>query len=101
MNLSQANIRRLSVALTMGALVALGLLLYTPVFGNNSRVLITDRIDEYKLVTLRGNTRPEARMPGTDRGRVDDSFSMPHLMLQLKRSPELEAEFAQFTESLT
>jgi len=46
MNLSQANIRRLSVALTMGALVALGLLLYTPIFGDYPRVVITDRIDE-------------------------------------------------------
>jgi hypothetical protein len=100
MNLSQANIRRLSIALTMGALVALGLLLYTPVFGDYSRVLITSRIDESKLVTLRGNTRREANAKN-DRGRVDDSFPMPHLMLQLKRSPELEREFAQFTESLT
>ena len=101
MNLSQANIRRLSVALTMGALVALGLLLYTPIFGDYPRVVITDRIDESKLVRLRGNTRPEATVAANDRGRVDDNFRMPQMMLQLKRSPQLEAEFAQFTESLT
>jgi subtilase family serine protease len=100
MKLSQANIRRLSVALTMGALVALGLLLYTPVFGDNSRILITKRIDETQLVRLWRNTRPEAN-PKFDRGRVDDNFAMPQMMLQLKRSPQLEAEFAQFTESLT
>jgi hypothetical protein len=100
MKLSQANIRRLSVALTMGALVALGLLLYTPVFGDYSRVLITKRIDETQLVRLWRNTRPEAN-PKFDRGRVDDNFAMPQMMLQLKRSPQLEAEFAQFTESLT
>ncbi|MGC9951196.1 MAG: protease pro-enzyme activation domain-containing protein [Bryobacteraceae bacterium] len=100
MKLSQANIRRLSVALTMGALVALGLLLYTPVFGDYPRVLITKRIDETQLVRLWRNTRPEAN-PKFDRGRVDDNFAMPQMMLQLKRSPQLEAEFAQFTESLT
>jgi len=60
MNLSQANIRRLSVAVTMGALVALGLLLYTPVFGDYPRALITGPIDESQLVTLVRNTRPEA-----------------------------------------
>ncbi|MGA2134380.1 MAG: protease pro-enzyme activation domain-containing protein, partial [Bryobacteraceae bacterium] len=100
MNLSQPNLRRLSIGLTMGALVALGLLLYTPVFGDYSRILITSKIDETQLVRLRGNTRPEAN-PKFDRGRVDDSFPMPHLMLQLKRAPQLEQEFAQFTESLT
>jgi hypothetical protein len=101
MNLSKANIRRLSVVVTAAALGVLGLLLYGPLSGQDARVLITKEIDESQLVTLRGNTRPEARMPGNDRGLVDDSFPMPHLTLQLKRSPELEHEFAQFTESLT
>jgi hypothetical protein len=73
MNLSQANIRRLSVALTMGALVALGLLLYAPVFGDFPRALITDPIEENHLVTLAHNTRPEAT-PENDRGPVPDSF---------------------------
>ena len=100
MNLSQANIRRLSITLTMGAIVALGLLLYKPVFGDYPRILITKQIDETQLVRLWRNTRPEAN-PKFDRGRVDDSFRMPQMMLQLKRGPRLEAEFAQFTESLT
>ena len=100
MKLSNPKFRRLSIVLTVAALVALGLLLYTPVFGNYSRVLITQPIDEAKLVRLRGNTRFEANATN-DRGRVDDSFAMPHLMLQLKRGPELEQEFNQFIESLT
>ena len=100
MNLSQANIRRLSITLTMGAIVALGLLLYKPVFGDSSRTLITDQIDESRLVRLWRNTRPEANAKN-DRGRVDDNFRMPQMMLQLKRGTQLEAEFAQFTESLT
>ena len=101
MNLSRANTRRLSVAVTMGAIVALGLLLYGPLSGQDGRVLITQQIDESQLVRLRGNTRPEAMIAANDRGRVDDNFRMPQMMLQLKRSPQLEAEFAQFTESLT
>jgi len=100
MNLSQANIRRLSVALTMGALVALGLLLYAPVFGDFPRALITDPIEENHLVTLAHNTRPEAT-PENDRGPVPDSFPLQHMLLQLKRSPVMEAELVQYIDQLT
>jgi subtilase family serine protease len=100
MNLSQANIRRLSVALTMGALVALGLLLYTPVFGGFPRDLITDRIDESRLVTVPRSVRFEA-IPKNDRGPVPDSFPLPHMLLQLKRSPALESELVQYIDQLT
>ena len=56
MNLSHSNTRRLSITLTAGALVALGLLLYRPVLGDFSRVLITEPIDESKLVTAAAAT---------------------------------------------
>jgi len=42
--------------------------------------LITDQIDENNLVTLGGNTRPEATA-ANDRGPVADSFPMEHLWL--------------------
>jgi len=100
MKLSNPKFRRLSIVLTVAALVALGLLVYGPLSGQDGRVLITKQIDESQLVRLWRNTRPEANAK-YDRGRVDDDFPMPHLMLQLKRSPQLEREFAQFTESLT
>ncbi len=100
MNLSHATIRRLSIGLTMGGLVALGLVIYRPILGQEQRKLIVQPINESQLVRLRGNTRPEANARN-DRGRVDDSFPMPHLMLQLKRSPQLEEEFDQFIETLT
>ena len=51
------------------------------------RALITQQIDENDLVTLAGNTRPEATA-ANDRGPVADSFPMEHLWLQLRRSPE-------------
>jgi pro-kumamolisin-like protein len=69
--------------------------------GQRARILITEDIDESKLVTLRGNTRPEARDPASDRGRTHDRFPMEHMLLQLRRPPELEQEFEEFIEQLT
>ena len=63
-------------------------------------VLITQSVDDSKLVTLAGNTRPEANAK-FDRGRVADSYPMEHMMLQLKRSPEQERELQQLIEELT
>ena len=63
-------------------------------------VLVREPIDESKLIRLRGNTRPEANARN-DRGRVEDSFPMEHMLLQLKRAPELEQEFDQYIDSLT
>ena len=42
-----------------------------------------------QLVTLAGNTRPEATVQN-DRGAVADSFPLHHMLLQLRRSPEKE-----------
>jgi subtilase family serine protease len=67
--------------------------------GRSATALIHDRVDENKLVTLAGNTRPEAN-PKNDLGAVADSLSMDHMMLQLKRSPEREQMAAQFVADL-
>jgi len=63
-------------------------------------ILIRGAIDEGKPIRLLGNTRPEANAQN-DRGRVEDSFPMEHMLLQLKRAPELEQEFDQYIDSLT
>jgi subtilase family serine protease len=63
-------------------------------------ILITEPIDETRLVTLVGNTRPEANAK-YDRGRLADSTPVEHMLLQLKRTPELEQEFDKYIESLT
>jgi len=60
---------------------------------------IRDGIDESKLVSLGHNTRPEA-IPANDRGRVSGEFPMGHILLQLKRSPEREAEVARYIDEL-
>src|SRR5215471_4028491 len=51
--------------------------------------------------TLAGsrNVRPEAR-PENDRGRVMDSVSLQHMLLQLKRSPQKEEALQQFIREL-
>ncbi|HET9406631.1 MAG TPA: protease pro-enzyme activation domain-containing protein, partial [Candidatus Sulfotelmatobacter sp.] len=51
--------------------------------------LVNQYIDESKVVTLRGNTRPEAK-PENDRGAVADNFRMEHMLLQLHRAPKQE-----------
>ncbi|MGA2589284.1 MAG: protease pro-enzyme activation domain-containing protein [Bryobacteraceae bacterium] len=87
-------------ALVLAALVALRVLFFGPVFGQFSRVLITDAIDESKLVTLSGNTRPEARRIENDRGIVPDSTPVEHMFLQLRRPPSLEGEFVRLINEM-
>jgi len=64
------------------------------------RALITQPIDNARTVTLYGNTRPEANAKH-DRGRVADSLPLEHMLLQLKRAPEVEAAFTAYVDSLT
>ena len=61
--------------------------------------LIAQIIDEAKLTTLAGNTRPEAKAK-YDRGPVADSFAMEHMLLLLQRSPDAERELRQSIEEL-
>ncbi|MGB7590351.1 MAG: protease pro-enzyme activation domain-containing protein, partial [Terriglobia bacterium] len=51
------------------------------------------------LVTLRGNTRPEANAKN-DRGRVSDDLTLNHMMLQLRRSPAQEQALQQFINDI-
>jgi uncharacterized membrane protein len=65
----------------------------------NQPILITQTVDESHLVTLEGNTRPEAKAK-YDRGPVADNLPMEHVLLLLKRSSEQEQALAQFIEQL-
>jgi hypothetical protein len=62
-------------------------------------ILITERIDEARLVTLPGNTRPEANAKN-DRGRLPDSFSLEHMMLLLRRSSVQEQALEKLIDRL-
>ena len=67
--------------------------------GSPARPLITDAIDESYLVTLAGNTRPEANALNY-RGAVADGFRMDHMFLQLRRPPEQENALEQYIDEL-
>ena len=84
----------------LAVLASLFLLAVPTVQAQNVRpVLITQNVDESKLVALAGNTRPEAKKQN-DRGLVADDFPMEHMLLQLKRSPEQERDLLQFIDEL-
>jgi len=93
--------RRLYAIVSFAALLMIGSALIvrsqTPV--SRSRALIRERIDENKLVTLTGNTRPEANTDN-DGGEVSDTLAVDHMMLQLKRSPAQEQAAALFVDDL-
>ncbi|HEY1614480.1 MAG TPA: S53 family peptidase [Rhizomicrobium sp.] len=57
--------------------------------------------DDSQLVTLAGNTRPEALDHANDRGRVPDSFAMAHMLLVLRRPLDKQAAFDTYVEQLT
>jgi subtilase family serine protease len=61
--------------------------------------LITQPVDESKLVTLAGNTRPEANA-ANDLGRVDDKLPLEHMMLQLQHSQQQEEAVNQLIDQL-
>jgi Pro-kumamolisin, activation domain len=94
----------------LGALALPGLALIIAAFGvprasaqteiEGKPVLIHQPVDQSKLIRLWGNTRPEANAKN-DRGRVEDSFPIEHMLLQLKRAPELEKRFDRYIDSLT
>jgi subtilase family serine protease len=62
-----------------------------------ARILITQPIDSTRLYALAGNTRPEANAQN-DRGKVADTFAVPHMLLQLQRSPEREQALRSFID---
>ncbi len=65
-------------------------LTYSSLASAQAPALITQPVNENNLVTLTGNTRPEATA-SNDLGRVDDNLPLQHMLLQLKRSSQQEA----------
>ncbi len=59
------------------------------------QIRIVNRINESKLVTLKGNTNPRANAKN-DRGLVSPDLPMTDLILVLSRSPEQQAAFEKF-----
>ena len=80
-------------------LIASSVALLSQTTGRRAQALIHESVDENKLVTLAGNTRPEATAEN-DLGAVSDGLSLDHMMLQLKRSPQQEQAVVQFIAEL-
>lgn len=59
--------------------------------------LVTERIDDTRLVNLPGNVPPMTRF-ARDLGRADSSKLLERMVLVLKRSPEQEKALADFNE---
>jgi subtilase family serine protease len=59
---------------------------------------IVNRIDENRLVTLKGNTPPAVNATN-DRGRVSPDLPMTDMILVLSRDPAQQAAFEQFVAS--
>src|SRR5208283_492405 len=67
--------------------------------GSQTPPLIAAAIDESALITLAGNTRPEAT-EANDRGAVTPDFPMEHMLLQLRRAPEQEHALEKYLDDL-
>lgn len=64
-----------------------------------SPALITQAVDDARLVPLSHHTRPEATL-ANDRGAVADDLPLPHMLLQLQRSPAQEQALDQLIDQL-
>lgn len=65
-----------------------------------TQAIISGPIDETKLVALEGSA-PSAAVTGeNDRGRVDDSLALDHMLITLKRTPDDEARTAQRIDAM-
>ena len=98
------TLRRLGIACGALAAVATGFASWPAALaqtaGGRAQPLITQAVNDGSLVGLAGNTRPEAKNPANDRGRVADAMPMPHLMLQLRRPAAQEQALATLIDQL-
>ncbi|HTR60975.1 MAG TPA: protease pro-enzyme activation domain-containing protein, partial [Candidatus Binataceae bacterium] len=61
--------------------------------------MITQAIDDTRLVTLAGNVRPQT-IGTNDAGLVANDLPMDHILLQLRRSPQMEQAFVKYLDEL-
>lgn len=70
-------------------------------FANAAASQRSRSIDESRLVTLTGNTRPEARDPANDRGKISDATQLRHMLLVLRRPAERQEALERYVDRLT
>jgi subtilase family serine protease len=89
---------RLRFALIL-SLICLGLSPIAAV-AQTPKPALTAAVNESELVTLGGNTPAAALNSENDRGPVADEMQLDHMLLALKRSPEVEAQLQQLIEAM-
>jgi subtilase family serine protease len=67
--------------------------------GPAARPLVVDRIDESRLLALKGNTRPEANAQN-DAGVVPADLAMEHMLLTMRASSERQQALQQTIDQL-
>src|ERR1039458_9166963 len=88
--------KREKLVFSVSAAIGMALFTHQPLRAQTRR-LITQPIDEAKLVTLRGNTHPSAQ-PANDRGPVSDSMQLDNMWLLLKRPAEKEKALVKYLD---
>ena len=95
---------RLGIAAAALAALALALTALSDAYAQTAagpaHALVTQSINEQSLMTLSGNTRPEAKNPDNDRGRVADSLPLPHMLMQLRRPAAQEQALQSLIDQL-
>jgi subtilase family serine protease len=84
-----------------GSLALLGGLACAPSLAQralSARVLITEKIDETRLVSMAPNVHPAARAEN-DRGVVANSLPLDHMVLLMQRTPEREAALESYMDA--
>jgi subtilase family serine protease len=89
-----------TISRTILAALAAALLMGSGIATASAEPQITSQVDEARLVTLGGNTRPEVRT-ATDLGAVPANLPLAHMQLQLRRSPAAEQSAQAFVDSLS
>src|SRR5579859_2876998 len=67
--------------------------------GGDAPAVITQRIDEGKLVRLQGSTSHHVDADN-DRGAMPDNLMLEHMLLQLRRSNEQESALQHYIDEL-
>jgi subtilase family serine protease len=96
--MSKSNLQLPVVILLAGAALVCALAAQAPETSSvQPRVLITEAVDENRLVTLTEHIG-SAVTSASDRGRVSDDVEIEHMLLLLRRPAEQEAALKKFLE---
>jgi subtilase family serine protease len=82
------------------AILSLPLLFATASLAQSAKEILTAPIVEAERVVLEGNTPPAALQAENDRGPVADAMQLDHMLIALKRTPEIEASLQKLIDEM-